>query len=150
MLMEMLNKQDQSFGIIITLVVLRAHREEPQILCSPFVTLLSLGVRQAELFLIFFVELFSDKRDRIFYLVYPNVKRMTIGKTIQKCSENPQQRKDGQGTTAQFFTIKAIYFGLDIFMKNCVRKVVHIHSNRKAVAAVARDDKLKMFTWDYE
>ena len=29
-------------------------------------------------------------------------------------------------------------------------KLVHIYSNWKAVAAAARDDELKMFTWDNE
>ena len=29
-------------------------------------------------------------------------------------------------------------------------KLVYIYSNRKAVAAAARDDELKMFTWDNE
>ncbi len=36
------------------LMVFRAHREEPQILCSPFVSLHSLDVRQVVLFFIFF------------------------------------------------------------------------------------------------
>jgi hypothetical protein len=29
-------------------------------------------------------------------------------------------------------------------------KLVYVYSNRRAVAAVARDDELKMFTWDNE
>ncbi len=29
-----------------------------------------------------------------------------------------------------------------------LKKLVYIYSNRKAVAAAARDDKLKMITWD--
>ncbi len=63
MLMEMLKKQDQSFGIIIKSMVFRAHREEPQILHALFVRLRSLSVLQVEPLLIFLVGLFSGKRD---------------------------------------------------------------------------------------
>jgi hypothetical protein len=83
----------------------------------------------------FLVELFSDKIVRIFDLVYQNVKVMTIG------MHNSKMFTDGQGTTAQFFTINAICFGLDIVRRsNYVGKLVYIYSNRKEVAAAARDD----------
>ncbi len=74
LLMKMLIKQDQSFGIILKLMVFRADMVEPKILHAPFVILLSLGVLQLELLLIFLVELFSDKSDRMSELVYQNVK----------------------------------------------------------------------------
>ena len=77
-LMETLNKQEQSFGIII-LMVLIANGAEPKILHVPFVIPLSLGALHLEPLLILLVELFSDKRDRILKLVYQYVKMIIIG-----------------------------------------------------------------------
>ena len=57
-LMQMLYKQDQSFGIIIKVTVFRAGGAEPKILHAPFVILLSLAALHLELMLILLVELF--------------------------------------------------------------------------------------------
>ena len=51
-LMETLNKQEQSFGINIKLMVLIANGAEPKILHVPFVIPLSLGALHLEPLLI--------------------------------------------------------------------------------------------------
>ena len=56
-LMQMLYKQDRSFGIIIKVMAFRASGAEPKILYAPFVILLSLAALNLELMLVFLVEL---------------------------------------------------------------------------------------------
>ena len=128
-LMETLNKQEQSFGIII-LMVLTANGAEPKILHVPFVIPLSLGLEpllillalHLEPLLILLVELFSDKRDRILELVVQYVKRMIIvmhnSEMLRKLSTKKSLPRNN--TLAPATTEKLL--------------VVYIYSNRKTVA----------------
>ena len=77
-LLKTLNKQNQSFGSIIKLMVFRANGAEPKMSHAPFVILHSLGALHLELLLIFLVELFSDNIDRMLELLYQYVKMMII------------------------------------------------------------------------
>jgi hypothetical protein len=63
--MKTLSLQEQSFGIITKLMVLRAKKVEPRMLHAPFAIILSLDAVRLERSLIFLEELFSGRREQI-------------------------------------------------------------------------------------